>query len=76
MAEGGRGGLRGLQMCMDTNLRLTASELICFQELVKAGGANDEMKMSHCAGDLAAKVPSSIAFSNNCLNSRLYWALG
>lgn len=73
MAEGGRGGLRGLQMCMDTNLRLTASELICFQELVKAGGANDEMKMSHCAGDLAAKVPSSIAFFEKILDDHLLY---
>lgn len=73
MAEGGRGGLRGLQMCMDTNLRLTASELIFFQELVKSGGANDELKMSQCAGDLAAKVPSSIAFFEKILDDHLLY---
>jgi hypothetical protein len=71
MAEGGRVGLRGLQMCMDINLRLTASELICFQEFVKSGGANDEVKMSQCAGDLAAKVPSSIAFFEKIMNDHL-----
>lgn len=70
---GGKGGLRGLQMCMDTNLRLTANELICFQELVKSGGANDEMKMSQCASDLAAKVPTSIAFFEKIMNDHLLY---
>lgn len=51
-----------LQGQMSANLRITAAELIYFQDLCRAGAGTDEVKLDEASLLLAEKVPESVKY--------------
>lgn len=59
----------GLQLRMDATIRVTANELVQFQDLIRAHACADEEKMTHLAKLLCDKVPASVEFFKKVINA-------